>query len=226
MKRKLLLILVCFINLAIYCQLDNTQNLFYSFFDNTVGQQNINFGSIFKEKYRKIKGNHNYFLTNLFQKGTITYRNQLFTNVKIKYDLNQDQIILNIRNQERNISIIPEKKLITNFAIKNINFINVENHGFLEQIFTSTSFSLLKKHFKTKKQNREKGYIYYTFKKEVNYFFSFNNTYYQIKSKKSFVQSFPNKKKTISNFYKKNQYLLKNDYDNFLIKLTSQLIIK
>ncbi|CAL2075663.1 conserved exported protein of unknown function [Tenacibaculum sp. 190524A05c] len=198
----------------------------YSRFDEIVGQNNtkLSYGSVYKEKYRKkIKDNHNFYLTDSFKKGSVNYRGEQFDNVDIKYDLVDDFIIIKLNNQQQQISIIPQKNLITKFSIGNIKFRNSDTDGFLEELLVKDNFAVLKKHRKVSKENRDADYRYHTFKKREQHILFYNNSYYPIDSKRGFTRLFPEKKKQISKFYKSNTYLLKNDYKTFVAKLISLL---
>ncbi len=225
MKKKLLLLSFFFINHFIFSQKPNINASFYSSFDKIIGIQNtdLSYGVLFEEKYIKRKGNHNYLLQDQFTTGKIIYRGDSFFNVKMKYDLVDDIIIINITNDLNNISIIPEKELITEFTIHNSKFIFTKQHGFLEEIISKKTFSLYKKHIKTKKEKSDRKYIYYTFKKKEKNLLLYNEEYYFINSKKDFIKIFPENKKLIIKFYLKNKFLLNNDFKNFITKLMTEL---
>ncbi len=231
MKKKLIVIFSLFsIHIAL-SQEKNVNNRMFSFFDKTIGANNtkLSYGTVFKEKYRrKLPQNHNYFKEELFTKGNITYRGENFYDVDIKYDIVDDFLVTKIINHQRQISIIPEKSLVSYFKINGHTFINTNNSniGFLEQLVVSDTFSVLKKHRKTSKENKDRKYRYYTFKKKKDqYYVYYKDIFYPVSSNKDFVKIFPNDKKEITKFFKQNRFLLRNDFTNFVTKLMKQLLV-
>ncbi|CAM1344640.1 hypothetical protein [Tenacibaculum amylolyticum] len=227
MKKLLLLTFFFVISFSALCQ-NNSQSLFYTSFDNTIGQSNtpLSYGTIFKETYRKrFKDNHNFFLNNQFNKGDILYRGEPYYNVQLKYDIVDDFVVLKITNQKQAISIVPDKELIKTFRIGNFKFVNTNTElGFLEEVALQDNFTVYKKHQKTSKENNDRDYRYHTFKKKKEeYLLFYQKKYYSINSKRDFTKIFPNQKKTITKFFKTNRFLLKNDYKNFVVKLMKQL---
>lgn len=227
---KLTLIFSLFSIYSIVSQTEPTNNLMFAYFDKTVGINNtkLSYGVVFKEKYpRKLANNHNYFKNNFFTKGTVTYRGECFYNIELKYDIVDDILITKIKNDYSQISIIPQKNLISEFKISNHTFINshVKNIGFLEVLAISDNFSILKKHHKISKEKRDRKFVYYTFKKKnEKYYLYYNELYHPIKTSKDFIKLFPKNKKDILQFFNKNKFLLKNDFVNFATKLTKQLL--
>ena len=221
--KKLLSTLVfvscCFISFA------QNQSLFAEF-DQAVGQNNtqLSYGVVYKERYRKkIKDNHNFYQDESFKKGSLIYKNEVFDNIKIKYELVDDFIVVNLKNQDQLISIIPEKSLIHLFVIDNLRFVNCGSRGFLQELLIQDLFAIYKKHKKFSKENRDADYRYHTFRKEESFILKYKDEYYPIDSKRDFNKIFPQNKKDISKFYKSNRYLLKNNYTNFVAKLITSL---
>lgn len=222
MKKLLSTLVVAFSCLLTFGQ---NQSL-YKEFDDTVGINNtkLSYGVIYKEKYRKkFRDNHNFFIDDSFKKGSVFYRGQLFNSVELKYELVDDFIVVKINNQEQQISIIPEKTLVKKFSINNTKFIYSKDFGFLEELLVRDEFSVLKKHQKTVKENRDADYRYHTFRKKEKNILLFKNMFYEIDSKRDFYKIFPDKKKQITSFYKSNTFLLKNDFATFVAKLITSL---
>ena len=221
--KKLLSTLVfvscCFISFA------QNQSLFAEF-DQAVGQNNtqLSYGVVYKEQYRKkIKDNHNFYQDESFKKGSLIYKNELFDNIKIKYELVDDFIVVNLKNQDQLISIIPEKSLVNLFVIDNLRFVNCGNQGFLQELLVKDGFGIYKKHKKFSKENRDADYRYHTFRKTESFILKYKDEYFPIDSKRDFNRIFPENKKYISKFYKSNRYLLKNNYTTFVAKLITSL---
>ncbi len=227
MRKMLLLIFLLLTISVVFSQKKNIDNLFYSSFDKSIDQRNtrLSYGLVFKEKYRKkIKNNHNFLFNEQFKKGNIYYRNELFYDIGIKYDLAEDNVVVKISNKEQLlVSIIPEKKFVTYFELNNLKFIYTKEYGFLEELAKQENFTVFKKHKKIVEENKDEDFIYHTFKKTTQYIILYKNYYYSVKSKRDFIKIFPDRKKNINKFFKSNKFLLKNNYGKFIVKLINQL---
>ena len=75
----------------------------YTQFDNLLGLESTSIfnGKRYFEKYRFFENNHPYYFTSNFENGDVTIENQKYYNVKIKYNLIEDNLILSL-NQENN----------------------------------------------------------------------------------------------------------------------------
>ncbi|SEC92549.1 hypothetical protein SAMN04489761_3983 [Tenacibaculum sp. MAR_2009_124] len=231
MKKTLIVIFSLFgIHIAL-SQEKNINTQMFSLFDKTIGANNtkLSYGTVFKERYRrKLPKNHNYFKNELFSKGSINYRGERFYDINIKYDIVDDFLVAKIINHQRQVSIVPEKSLVSEFKLNGHTFINSYNVdiGFLEQLVVSNGFSVLKKHRKVSKENKDRKYRYYTFKKKGDqYYVHYLKNFYSVHSSKDFVKIFPNDKKRINKFFKKNRFLYRNDFTNFVTKLMKQLLV-
>ncbi|TCI95014.1 hypothetical protein [Tenacibaculum sp. M341] len=168
-----LLFFLVLISSSVSSQNNERDQKIYALFDNTVNQINtkLSYGTVYKEKYiKKIKENHNFFVTDQFKKGSINYRGEVFCNVFLKYDIVDDFIVLKILNLDGYVSIVPEKELVKSFQIEDRSFIKTEEYGFVENVFKNDGFQLLKKHLKFVKENQDDKYIHHTFKIEKETF--------------------------------------------------------
>ena len=232
MKLKLIVIVTfsLFSVCSVLSQTESINKLIFTSFDKTVGINNtkLSYGTVFKEKYRrKLTNNHNYFKNDFFTKGSIIYRGEPFYNIDLKYDIVDDILITKIINHQSQISITPEKNLISEFKLDNHTFVNSYkvNIGYLELLTLSDDFSILKKHHKTSTENRDRRFVYHTFKKKnEQYYLYYDGQYSSIKTDRDFIKIFPNNKKKIIQFFKENRFLLKNDFAKFAAKLTKQLL--
>jgi hypothetical protein len=221
MKVFLLLILL----LTLHTVAQNSNRNVHKAFDEVIGLKNtdLSYGKLFYEKYRTLKDNNQYFLKNEFVKGDVTYQNQIFYDVLIKYDLAEDNLIVNLPSTFENRSIILEKYFLEKFTLQNSTFLNLKNHGLHELLFSSNGVILYKKWIKLKKKKLNKSFVYYKFIEENFYSLRLNNNYYEINNKKDIIKIFPNQKKLISSFFKSNKGLYKNDLDTFYLLLSEKI---
>lgn len=203
---------------------NKTRNL-YKKFDSIIHVKNthISYGKLFTEKYRTQENNHPYFNANQFLFGDVSYQNQDFFDVKIKYDLTEDELIVNLDSDFENYSIILEKAFVEKFKINEKTFINAQNIGYLEILFTSNEISFLKKHTKSKQKKEDKSYVYFKFSEKNDYYLKHNEVFYKITDKKELYKILPNQKNSISSFYKSNKELMKKEIDKFYQLLSKNI---
>tara|TARA_R110000765_G_scaffold422993_1_gene531287 strand:- start:388 stop:1080 length:693 start_codon:yes stop_codon:yes gene_type:complete len=203
----------------------NTQNL-YKKFDSIVNLKNTSlpYGKVFTEKYRTKENNHQYFDVNQFVIGEVSYQNQAFFDVKIKYDINEDDLIVTVDTDFENYSIILEKAFVEKFKINTKTFINTNEFGYLEILFDSNEISFFKKNTKSKQKKEDKSFVYFKFSEKNQYYLSYKEVYYKITRKKDIHEILPNQKNNISSFYKLNKELMKNDIDKFYQLLSKTIV--
>ncbi|WP_299627954.1 hypothetical protein [uncultured Tenacibaculum sp.] len=224
MKKLNIFFLNLFIIQSLLSQEQKPEQQLYSFLDNTINNVNtkLSYGDVYKEKYiKKTKNNHNFFDSSTFKKGSIIYRNEVFYDVLLKYEIVDDYVIIKLSNLKQNLSIIPGKRFVESFQIDTISFINTKQHGFLEVINSNKHFSIFRKHTKVRKDNNDNRFIHHTFKKKKDLYYILlkEQAYIPVKSKRDFIKIYPTQKKVISKFYKTNKNLLKQNFKEFLIKL-------
>ena len=223
---KFFYFLILLFSCALFSQKNsNTQNL-YKKFDSIVNLKNtsLSYGKVFIEKYRTQENNHQYFDVNQFVIGELSYQNQEFFDVKIKYDVTEDELIVTLDTDFENYSIILEKAFVEKFKINTKTFINTNEFGFLELLFDSNEISFLKKNIKSKQKKEDKSYVYFKFSKKNQYYLYYKEIYYKITHKKDIYKILPNQKNNISSFYKLNKELMKNDIDKFYQLLLKSIV--
>ncbi len=230
-----IILLFLFIISSSYSQNQSNQKDYYKWFDNYIGIENTGLfnGLRYKEEYRTIEGNHKFYLTPNFINADIVYDGQSYFDIKMKYDLYEDQIIVNLTTHSGNsiLQLLSDK--VESFNIKDINFVKLSDKhtlnsndiikGIFEIVYKSSNLILYKKNKKIAKKHLTKKYIYYTFNFKNQYFYYFNNDFYLISSKSSMIRIFPNYKKEINTFYNKNKNLLNSDFDTFIMQLSVKL---
>lgn len=233
--RFILILLFLFITNSFYSQTQSSQKDYYKWFDNYIGIENTSIfnGLRYKEEFRTLEGNHKFYLTPNFIKADIVYDGQSYFDIKMKYDLYEDHIIVNLATNSGSsiLQLLSDK--IESFTIKGHNFIKLlDNHttnsndiitGIFEIAYKNSNLILYKKNKKIAKKHLTKKYIYYSFSKKNQYYFYFNNDFYIINSKSSVVKIFPNYKKEINSFYNKNKNLLNSDFDAFIMQLSVRI---
>lgn len=197
--------------------------------DSIIGPENTGLynGTKYIERYRTINERHKFFMTSAFMKGSLVYDNQFYGNVNLKYDLDADDLLLDIGYKWQ----FPILKLYTprikEFQLANKTFINVGNEtsditgGFHELLWSSDNLSLLKKHKKKKYRKIIQTVVYYEFQDDISYFFNYMDTIYPLRKKGDLVNVFPEYKKDLNRLYDTNA--IKRDPEVTLISIFTQL---
>jgi hypothetical protein len=184
-----------------------------NYLDKTIGEEilNINNGKIHIDPYN-LKNDHNYYLNKNFVKGSVFYDNQLYENILIKYDIYKDQLVKSFKNNNTfGITLINEKT--DYFLIENKRFVNIDNKckypkvitGFFEEKYLGKNISLYIKPFKTAKEIIIENNLYTEFKEYNNYQLLYNSKFTSVNTQKEILTIFPQLKKEIKDYYKKNK---------------------
>lgn len=214
MYKKLLLFIILIYSFSF------SQNKEYLIaFDNSVGFENLPFHNgvfhvdVYKHSLATEKGL--YFLSNI-ESGSIVFENQFYPNLNLRYDVYSDQLVYYETKNATNGGIILEKTKIKEFFINDFHFINNETLGYLQinQIFKDNN-KLLTKHIKSKSDRIRFNSVVYFFKDKFNFYFEKNGKLFLLRNQKSILNLYSNKKKEISNFYKKNKLLFKKNPTDF-----------
>jgi hypothetical protein len=188
-----------------------------NYFDKIVGEENldINNGKIHIDPYNLKNGNNNnYYLNKNFANGSVFYDNQLYENILIKYDIYKDQLVKSFGdNIKFGITLINEKT--DYFLIEDKKFVNIDKKykypkavtGFFEEKYSGKNISLYIKHFKTVKEVIIETTLYAEFKAYSDYQLLYNSKFTTVNTQKEILTIFPQLKKEIKDYYKKNKIL-------------------
>lgn len=231
--KKIINLAYCFFLIAFsnsdrfYCQ-TSTNTSIYDWFDNTVGKENLalNNGKLFLN-YDKTLENTNRFLFDDFKNGSVYYDGQIYNDLLLNYDIYKDELILKPNNVSEKTAIIVIKENVDYFIINKIKYMNFFqnnddkglNSGYWEELFFGNYIKSYTKHIKNRIDLINNDKLYDDFIYSNNFAIIYKNTTYNISSKKSVTNLFPNFKKDINEFYSTNNYLEKNDKSKFFANL-------
>lgn len=181
----------------LYSQSDDTAvKGYYQWFDKAVGLENSGLynGVVYIEKHRMRDKKQKFFDTTEFLKGTIDYDGQLYFDVPMKYDVNEDQVLIRL-----NRVLLLKKSKIKSFSINGHQFEKLEQpeagklpiNGFFEVLFEKESFKLIKKHKKEVREKYGDKLVFHEFVDKNEYFLFYQNQYHGISSRGDVVKVFP-----------------------------------
>ncbi|WP_343696538.1 hypothetical protein [Flavobacterium sp.] len=228
-KSAFLILFGLFLNIyVIHSQTNNDVNV-YNWFDKTVGKDNLdlNNGVPHTNPYKAIGDSHLY-LIDKYEIGKINFDGQKYYDVKLKYDVYRDILVLNPYGESENIGINLNQSKISSFSILDKNFVKIEKKnetvpefvpGYYEESNIAADFTFYIKHHKDIQKTVLESGIFYSFKENNSFFIDFKNTIYPIKGKNDIIKLFPEQKKQINGFYLLNRELKKSDQDQFMKNL-------
>ncbi|WP_133248430.1 hypothetical protein [Flagellimonas aquimarina] len=205
---------------------------YHEWFDGLVGIENTALynGIGYIEKYKVINDYHKFYKTTDFLPGSIVYDKNYYSGLEMKYDLDEDLIVLNLKHGLRIVLLQPIKKKVMRFTIDNHSFININDSlasafnilGFHEVLLENSSFQLLEKHQKKRFQRKGKNTVYHEFKSRNFNILHYNNEYFTVKNRKDFTKIFPEFKKQIETYSKKKSFP-KSTYRQHLVSLARRI---
>lgn len=186
---------------------------YYSWFDEQVEKESLPLyiGIGYVEKYKVINKYHKFFKSTGFLKGSLIYDGQLYPDLEMKYDLDEDLILLNLRNGQRIVLLQPNQDKIERFEIDGKYFIHIndgiskarETSGYYELLYEGTNLQLHEKHTKKRFERKGRKSLYYEFKSRNKNYLFYKGEHYVLKDRKDFENVFPEFKREIQGYSKK-----------------------
>lgn len=198
-------------------------NDIFKWYDRAVAQQNTPLltGTLYHAKRNAMKS-HPFYNTSNFQKGTINYRGHHFKEVDLIYDVYNDELI--IRNPSyvelSNEPILLIKDQVSSFVVQGARFEYVEKkigpytRSFFEVLHKGNNISLLSKRMKVVKIRDQS-----TYEHEDKYYLVEQDESSRITSAASIIRRFPERKKEIKVFLKKNRLKIRRTGSDEALKM-------
>lgn len=231
--RYLLILFVTSSSTVILAQHNLEEKSYYNWFDQNIGHENTALfnGELYSKTYRTEDNNHNFLIGNEYVTGEIEFNNQKYYDISLKYDIYNDELIVKLENSFGRDSYVQLNKIfIKTFSVYNKNFKslnavteNITVSGFYEISHSGSIVSLYTKHYKFKEEYIIEKLLYDKFSKKDKNILFFNDSYYEVNSKKDLKKIFPEQKKQINTFYKKNKSLKKSDNNAFIRAIVQQI---
>lgn len=226
-KFKLVILLIIISATSSSYSQNNPEISLYTKFDSIVGRENLglNNGTIHSNLYRVVSKNQRYFIKDEFSIGQLSYDNQIYLNVNLKYDLLEDQLVFKHKNQSDNLSINLNRAKVNFFIIKNKKFININLdtslesktlNGFFEENYIGNEISLYIKHFKERKEINQSDGVYSDYIDRTFFLLKYKKKYYSVETKKDFKKILPNYTQIINDYYNMNSKLENIDKLQFM----------
>ncbi|GAA4049509.1 hypothetical protein [Flavobacterium chungnamense] len=212
---------------------NDTPTSLHDWYDSKVGKENldINNGKILLNYDIILKNNDRFYFQN-YTLGSVVYDNQLYNNVLLNYDINNDDLIIKPNGENDKMPIVLNKSKVNSFYVNGKNYINlgynkISNNevvpGFYEEVFLNNNMNFYIRHIKDKRQIINENLVFDDFTEITSYIILYKNQYYKITNKKSLTTIFPELKKNINEFYSNNSSFEKSNKAKFLEDLFKYL---
>ena len=236
-KKPNFLLLLLFFSVYTVAQKSNDEKQYYKWFDTTIGVENTGlYNGVEYIDAEQAKGEFVKFLyRGDFRLGTIEYEGQTYYDIPLKYDVYNDKVVVKIigDNSTSILQLFTEK--LTFFEVNGKNFSKIVNRttendndnlsGFYEVLFNSSEIKVYKKHRKGQlRQIKNKTLLFEYKPKSPRYFLEHQNNMYTVKSKRDFIQLFPELKNEINEIGVENA-VKRNNPDAYMLAYAKQINI-
>ncbi len=222
------LLVVLLIPYSLYSQVKNPlpNNYYQKLFEQIQSQygpdQTLLNGIFYQYPYRNAKG-HPFFHENRFYHGDLVFNNILYKNMELKFDIFNQQLILNYYFNGNYTPLILPTELISYFSLEGKQFKTVclkETGTAIYQVLgLNDSIQCLYQWSKQRRESDHLGQILsykFTFEKRKT-FLSINGELHRYMGNSSFLRVFPkNTRQQIKKFFKSNKIKVRYSNDNVI----------
>jgi len=185
-------------------------------------------GPLYPPYPRPFTEGHQFFETDSFRTGAVSYDGLQYLNVRLKLDIIRDELIMLHPGNNFQLNLIKEK--IDSFSISGHSFLKmpkdgsvnfVPGPGFYHQLYSSTSITFLVKRKKYIQEMSEISGISVKVYKRDSHFLVKNGLYHSIKNKKSFMSVVKDKRGEMQRFTKNSKLSFKKSFEEDVVKALS-----
>jgi hypothetical protein len=206
---------------------------YYLWFDQQVGIENTGLyeGILYKELYRTLNENTQFYITPDFLSGTVVSDGQPYIDLLLKYNVYDDQVLLKVKDRLGGNTIQLLRDKISRFTINNRLFIQVTDApaelaltGFYEVSYQNATVILLTKHTKKLFERKDRSSLYYEFLDgNKEHVVLFGHKYFPIKNKRDLIDIFPDLKDQIDEFYNRARVQRRTQPHAFMVALITRI---
>jgi len=236
MKRKYvglhlgMLLLGC---MAMKGQQASHNDLFYNWFDKQVGIENTGLyeGIVYKEQYRTINENTQFYRSPDFLPGSVVYKGQPYANLLLKFNVYADELLLKVESHLGGNTLQLFSDKVSEFTIDGVPFVHIFNvgadqdlSGFYEVSYQDPAITLLTRYSKKLFSRKDRRSVYYEFLEgKMDYILHYREHYYSMDSKRDIIALFPGLKGEINDFYNRARAQRRTNPHAFTIALMRRI---
>lgn len=177
-------------------------------------------GIFYEDEYRNKTG-HQFFMADRFYKGSLTFRGKEYKGIEMKYDIYDNQLILNVKNNISAAWVVPPNDFITNFSLDGKFFSEYNLRGekrFYQVVFDSGNLKCLCSWQKKMHESYDNNSIIYEFfKSEKKYYLVLNDSLLTYRNNRSFLGIIPEESRAPVRRYIKGKHIKVNKSDDKII---------
>jgi hypothetical protein len=165
---------------------------------------------------------HPYFIQDDWANGSVVYEDQLYEDVALLYNVNQDQLITE-HNRGNSIKLVAEK--VQRFRLFDHTFVRLSpnanariSEGFYDQLYEGES-KVYAKYFKDYNETITSKEVVKRFDERVRYYLVKDNKFNVVKSKGSVINVFDDRKQEVKNFIRKNHIRFKANRAQAIVRI-------
>lgn len=183
-------------------------------------------GKEYKEYQYSFELGQPFFFHSDWSKGTVMYDGGFYKDVSILYNIVTDQLIIQNHHNFSKIQLIKDK--VASFSLLGHSFINIPRDSLLStnlkpgyyDILSTGNITLLARRTKNIQETVRQTVEHKIYGKD-HFYVKKNNNYVPIQTKKSFLELFPDKKKEIQQYIRKNKLRFRKDQENVMFKVVA-----
>lgn len=230
MSLKKVLSSITFLLLLNFTGNAQSEKEYLSVYDSIIGKENILItnGFFHLNTYRVNDHKNIYFSNENYAKGSVTYLNQNYYNLDLKYDSYNDELIYRPNGNSEKNGVILIQSNVASFEYDGLKFVNLNLKktndddfikGYYEEKIKNSTLVFYIKHYKSKREVFVDKNVLVEFSDQMEFIIYSNNKFNEISSKKSIINLFPENKSYINEYFKNNGDLRKKDKSAFFTKL-------
>jgi len=199
----------------------------YNWFDKNSGKEALDFnnGTGHLNFDKTIDNENRYYITDEFKTGSISYNDQNYFSLDLKYDIFKDELVFRPYIETTHIQINLLKEKVDFFKIGNQKFVNLKllphslKTGYYEETVTGNNSILYIKYYKEKRDIIKDDHFLISYKQNSDFLLLKDNTFILINDKKEIIKLYPEQKRKIQNFFSTNKDLKKDNPGLFMKNL-------
>ena len=223
-----------FINFLFFSTISFSQNTIENYFDEVIQKENLPMsnGKLYTNTF-KTTDTHQFY-ADTYSKEMISYENQNYDAVNLKYDIFRDILIFRPYGESEKFGIELIFENVNSFTLKNKKFVNlgtqINNNvnfikGYYEESLKNDKISFYIKHKKDEISFVKNKQIHSSFEKNNEYMLLVNGEFHKVKNVKDVIKIFPALEKEIYQFEVDNDLILRANKDDFFEKLIKKISI-
>lgn len=156
--------------------------------------------------YQSLKDEHPFLFSDDWITGTVQYDGNIYEDVPIQYDIQNDEVIIEYYNGIRSIRLIKPK--VQYFTLERDKFVMLTDPqlstGFYQVLYDGQT-KVYARHSKTLQETISGREIQHSFTERTKYYVFSKGSYHLITGKGAVLDVFKDKKKELNQFAKKNK---------------------